>query len=519
MLFHSYHFLLFFLPFALLGYYIAAYKNHYMALIWLGMMSLGYYCSWGIESLIILFTSIIINFIIGVKVNEGARTIRRLFLFSGITLNLLLLSYFKYFNFFIEAGSSAGYGIDLGLTSINNISIPMGISFYTFTQIAYIVDCYIGITKERNFFRYFLFASFFPTLLSGPLMHHKQMAGQFADAKTSRLNINIFSLGISFITIGLAKKILIADQLAPFVNFLFDGVAVGKEPKLIASWIGAISYTLQLYFDFSGYSDMAMGIALLFGYVVIDNFNSPLRAISIIDFWQRWHISLTKFIGTYLYTPITMWFMRMTSSWPVYMQTFLILTVPTVLIFLILGLWHGASWTFLIFGLVQAIYIVCNNLWRKFCSSKVSNNYGLWLNGKFMKFFYWLITFNLVVLAFVIFRADNISVAIEIYKSMFGVNGIGLSSRLVKYFNLSPELSAPLLDGYDASSFLIYFTLAFLLAVQPNKKLLFVNAIEGKILNKKLLKTIIPWTLGITLFIALINMNQLKPSNFLYFQF
>ena len=330
------------------GFFLIAHKSHDGAIAWLSLASIFFYAYWSLYALPVMVISICVNYWLGLHLSNPSFKYRQPLLVLAITLNLLALGYFKYANFFIA--NTNALRSSMGMESLDslNILLPIGISFFTFTQIAFLVDNYQDKVKERSFLQYVLFVSFFPHLLAGPVIHHKQMMPQFSDPKTFSLDHEKIKLGIAIFTIGLAKKVLIADSLSGTVDAFFTSLNQNLLPNFWASWIGAISYTLQIYFDFSGYSDMAVGLALFFGIWLPFNFNSPFKATSMIDFWQRWHMSLTKYINEYLYTPITLRLMRIGIGKTLVIETIYSLVMPTILVMLIVGLWHGANWTFMV---------------------------------------------------------------------------------------------------------------------------------------------------------------------------
>lgn len=326
----------------------------------------------------------------------------------AVASNLGLLAYFKYANFFI-ANVSMLTGAELNLV---NIVLPLGISFFTFTQIAFLVDVYRGLAREYNFVHYILFVTYFPHLIAGPVLHHKQMMPQFDQAATYRIDTENISIGLTIFVIGLTKKVLLADQFALQANPVFDLVARGGEPQLIEAWIGALAYTLQLYFDFSGYSDMAIGLSRMFNVKLPLNFDSPYKASNIIEFWRRWHITLSTFLRDYLYFALGG---SRKGLWRRYINL-----MATMLLG---GLWHGAGWTFVIWGGLHGFYLVVNHGWRRLIRTKESSsgwraitNIGL--------------TFLAVVIAWVPFRATDLDAAQRMWLAMLGVNGVSLPSSL-----------------------------------------------------------------------------------------
>ncbi|OIQ99729.1 peptidoglycan O-acetyltransferase [mine drainage metagenome] len=308
MLFNSYGFIFLFLPVVLLGFYQLARIHHAYAGAWLTISSLFFYGYWNSAYIGLLLGSIFCNYAFGMwiakaGVQQSAARKKQVLVFA-LAANLLLLGYFKYANFFLSnVNSLTGSSL-----SLSEIILPLGISFFTFTQIAFLVDTYQGKVKEYNFVHYVLFVTYFPHLIAGPVLHHKDMMPQFARNSTYRINWEHVATGLLLFTLGLCKKVLWADSIAPFATAVFDGaqhgMVTGTLPTTYEAWAGALAYTLQIYFDFSGYTDMALGIALMFNIHLPINFNSPYRSTSIIEFWRRWHITLSAFLRDYLYIPL-----------------------------------------------------------------------------------------------------------------------------------------------------------------------------------------------------------------------
>ncbi|MDD2585831.1 MAG: MBOAT family protein [Syntrophomonadaceae bacterium] len=283
------------------------------------------------------------------------------------------------------------------------IALPVAISFFTFVQIAYLVDIYRGETRQKHLLDYLLFVSFFPYLLSGPIVRHNELAGQYDDPALKTPDYRNIATGIFLFSLGLFKKIVIADTLAVWANFGFDTAA---SLTLIEGWVVSLSYTLQLYFDFSGYTDMALGVALLFNLKLPINFNSPYKAVSIQDFWRRWHISLSRFLRDYVYIPLGG---SRVGDFKLYRNLLLTLLIG--------GLWHGAAWTFVFWGFLHGMALAVCRIWQK-------------LNIRMNKVLAWLITFNFINIAWVFFRAHSWSDAIKVLKAMLGLNGTNLPESL-----------------------------------------------------------------------------------------
>ncbi len=318
----------------------------------------------------------------------------------GIIVNLGLLGYFKYTDFLIE-NLNRITGANLKLL---HITLPLAISFFTFQQIAYLVDSYKGQTKEYNFLNYALFVAFFPQLIAGPIVHHKEMMPQFADKKNKFINYDNIAKGLFIFSIGLFKKVIIADNLAPIANNGFD---MATELNFFEGWITSLAYTFQLYFDFSGYTDMAIGSALLFNIKLPINFYSPYKALNIQEFWRRWHITLSRFLKDYVYIPLGG--NRISPK-----RTY----INIMITFLLGGLWHGAGWLFVFWGFLHGVALVIHRLWKS-------------LNIKMHKFLAWFLTFNFVNICWIFFRAKTWNDAIKVLKAMFDFDNIVLPLALL----------------------------------------------------------------------------------------
>lgn len=399
MLFNSYEFLLFFLPITIAGFFVLARYRHIYATAWLAAMSVAFYGWWDLHYVPLLLTSIVFNYFVGRGIGNTPIKGRPFWLIVGVTTNLAFLGYFKYFNFFIDTINRFTI-LDI---HIAGIILPLGISFFTFTQIAFLVDTYRGVVKEYRFVHYLLFVTYFPHLIAGPVLHHKEMMPQFAHSRTFTARWNYIAAGMTMFVIGLAKKMLIADRVAEYVA---PGFVTGGAPDVIQAWGSALAYTMQLYFDFSGYSDMAIGLSLLFGIRLPLNFNSPYKATSIIEFWRRWHMTLSRFLRDYLYIPL-----GGNRNGPFARYRNLLITM------VLGGLWHGAGWTFVAWGALHGIYLVINHLWSEFTVNAAATSRKSNLGG-------WTLTFIMVVVAWVFFRAPDLVTALSVVKGMSGLNGI-----------------------------------------------------------------------------------------------
>jgi D-alanyl-lipoteichoic acid acyltransferase DltB (MBOAT superfamily) len=341
-------------------------------------------------------------------------------LIAGLAFNIGLLGYYKYADFFISTLN----GVTGSHFNLLHLLLPLGISFFTFQQIAYLVDTYRGEAREYRLLNYALFVSFFPQLVAGPIVHHREMMGQFEDKANKRWSSDNVARGLFIFVMGLAKKVLIADTFGVWATYGFD---TATSLTLIEGWVTSLSYSLQLYFDFSGYTDMAIGAALMFNIVLPINFFSPYKALTIQDFWRRWHMTLSRFLRDYIYIPLGG---SRQSEFHTYRNT--------LITFLIGGLWHGAGWTFVFWGFLHGLALVINRFWRKLGISLPN-----WLS--------WLITFNFVNAAWVFFRAETWADAIKVLRAMVGLNGVALPSSLADSLgwisSLGVSFQSQLLDG------------------------------------------------------------------------
>jgi len=411
-LFNSYPFLFLFLPVTLLGFFAVARYSRPLAGLWLFSASLFFYGWWNPAFVGLLLASVVFNYAVGrVLVREqspdrGAR--RRLVLAIGVAANLGLLAYYKYANFFVTNFTS----ITELKWHLDPIILPLGISFFTFTQIAFLVDAFRGEVKEANFIHYGLFVTYFPHLIAGPVLHHKEMMPQFALSATYRMRWENFSVGLTMFAIGLFKKVVLADGIAPFVAPVFDAAGRGATLTLLEAWGGALAYTFQLYFDFSGYSDMAIGLSRLFGVRLPLNFDSPYKAVNIIEFWRRWHITLSRFLRDYLYFTL-----GGNRKGPVRRYLNLLVTM------LLGGLWHGAGWTFVVWGGLHGVFLVLTHAWHGLRSVA---GYPVGDPSRSGRIAGMTVTFIAVVTAWVFFRASSFEAAIAMTRSMLGLHGIVL---------------------------------------------------------------------------------------------
>ena len=458
MLFNSYVFIFAFLPLVFFVYFFLNKKRlSILAKAFLVSASLFFYAYWSVYYLPILLGSIVFNFLVSKFL---AKHQSKAILIFGIVCNLALLGYFKYADFFIS-NLNAIANTNLGLL---HIALPLALSFVTFQQIAYLVDSYNKQTKENSFLNYCLFITFFPQLIAGPIVHHKEMMPQFANKFNLIKNYKFIALGLFVFSIGLFKKSVVADIFSIFANAGFD---VERNLTFLQAWTTSLSYTFQLYFDFSGYCDMAIGLALLFNIRLPINFNSPYKALNIQDFWHRWHITLSRFLRDYIYIPLGG---NRKGQYRTYLNLFLV--------FLIGGLWHGAAWTFVVWGALHGFAIVIHRCWQK-------------LNFKLNKIIAWIITFNFVNFTWIFFRAKSFEDAMKVIRGMF----FGEFKIDVNYLEM------------------FFIVLAFLVV------LLFKNSMQIAF-DKKFKFTI--WQIFATsffLFISILAIRLNNASEFLYFRF
>lgn len=464
MLFNSYAFIFAFLPVVLIVYAWLNTKNMKSGLLWLLFASLAFYGYWNPKYLPLILTSILFNFYMGRSIS-AKRSLA--YLWIAIVVNLVLLGYFKYTDFFIEnINAVVGTAYEL-----QRIVLPLGISFFTFTQIAYLVASYRGEIPCHDGWSYALFVTYFPHLLAGPIIHYEEMMPQFLDPMQKILRWDRMSKGLFLFILGLAKKVLLADPLGVWVDAVFQS-AQHVHLTMLEAWVGSLSYTFQLYFDFSGYTDMAIGMSLMFNIHLPENFNSPYKATSIIDFWRRWHMTLSTFLRDYLYIPLG-------GSRKGTIRKYLNL----LLTMLLGGLWHGANWTFVLWGGVHGIALCVNHLFHN-------------LKLQLPRFLCIGLTFFTVNLAWVFFRAENIVQAWQIVSSLFAFHHIGLSQ--------TGPMTLP--DGRKEGIFLLFLYLIVLWC--PNSKEI-----------QERFQPNLRWAMagGILFLLSLLSFS--RSTAFLYYQF
>lgn len=483
MVFNSFQFLFLFLPIALIGFYLIGRSSQRGAALWLLAASFVFYCSWDVRFLPILLLSMAGNYWACGRIIAASPANKRSWLLAAVAFNLALLGGFKYLNFLIGTINTIA-SQDFHLLAI---ILPIGISFFTFTQLSILVDAYYGKLQSIDPLHYVLFASYFPYIVAGPVLHHKDMLPQFADAGNYRVHANNFAVGLTLFTFGLAKKLLIADNLVPMVDAAFGS----NNPQLLQAWIGVFAYSFQLYFDFSGYSDMAIGVSRLFGFQIPFNFNSPYKAASVSEFWLRWHISLSRFLRNYLYIPL-----GGNRSGKISRYRNLLLTM------LLGGLWHGSNWTFVIWGGLHGLYLCIQHGWRALRGEQAAPPSRLVVFGNR------LLTLVAVMIAWCFFRAADVPSALAILAGMVGANGLALT--------ISADTFAVIM--------LIFST--FIAFAMPNTNEIIMH-LESRFANTPTAASILAlqwhpgvrWAMitGVLLALSILSMD--KPQDFIYAQF
>lgn len=469
MLFTASTFLFAYLPLTILLFFaIGSFGYHGLAAASLLLASLVFY-GWDAPSTLIplILSSTTFNYFVG---RGLSRSRRGTLLAIGVAGNLGLLGYFKYANFVAENLSA------LGITS-PNVALPIGISFFTFTQIAFLVDCYRNEASEYNPIHYGLFVTFFPHLVAGPILHHKEMMPQFARPQTYAFRPDSLLVGLCWFAAGMFKKVIFADGIEPYASLAFDTAQHGHTVGFGQAWLSACGYALQLYFDFSGYSDMAIGLALMFGIVFPINFNSPGKATSLIDFWRRWHITLSRFLRDYLYIPL-----GGNRHGAVRRYGNLLATM------LLGGLWHGAAWTFIVWGCLHGVGLLINHAWRS-TGIRIPTAIG------------WIITAIFVILAWVPFRAHDMATTMVVWKSMLYIHG----------------------NGGNGFGWIWVAALGLIVLLAPNTNQLFhyVDEVKRYSLARYTWRPTVAWAAagGLAFGVSMAAIFGGQPTNFLYFRF
>ncbi len=526
MLFNSYLFIFIFLPLTLLGWYTFNRCGHFtLAQVFLAGMSLWFYGYFNVHYLAILICSIGLNYLLSLLLSRipedtipqkdadahppttrttGGRTActrrrtiyRRTVLAVGLIVNLGILFYFKYYDFFIE---NINYVFRTDFT-LKHILLPLGISFFTFQQLSFIIDRCLGRCEHYSLVSYVTFVTFFPQLIAGPIVLYKEMIPQFEDVSRRSFNAASFSRGIYLFVLGLAKKVLLADTFALMANY---GFAQTYSLDTVSTIVTVLAYTFELYFDFSGYSDMAIGLGRMFNIELPVNFNSPYRSCSIKEFWQRWHITLSRFFVTYVYIPL-----GGSRKGRVRML------INTFVIFLLSGLWHGAAWTYIAWGAIHGLLVVWDNLGIvgvRGHEGKRPARFHIppWLG--------WIFTFALFNLSLFFFRSQSMNAAIQLCKNLFAGGYTGKISDIAAQLDISElymvrqalELAAPALTPYLYLIFMIaLFALAFFLVFRPNA---YERTMRGELTSGRC------WIICILFVWCIVSLSQV--STFLYFNF
>jgi alginate O-acetyltransferase complex protein AlgI len=498
---------------------------------------LVFYGWWRPLNILIICPSILINyalatFLMRLNRGEGSSNLSKAVLLLGIAFNVLFLGFFKYTDFLYGTINDA-FGTNLILM---HIILPLGISFITFQKIAFLIDVQAGRVKSFTFIEYCTFVLFFPQLIAGPIVHFREMMPQFA-AAPCRFDKENFAVALTLLFFGLFKKVILADNIAPLVKQIYEHSASAGGTPLPLAWMAAVGFTLQIYFDFSGYTDMALGLARFFGIKLPPNFNSPLRASSIIDFWLRWHMTLTRFLTAYLYNPLVLWLTRrrLQKKQPGFSVTnptvgafVSLLVVPTLTTMFVSGLWHGAGYGFVLWGLIHGIYLAINHGWRAFAARHWRDRVSY---DRIMKPAGFVLTFVSVTAAMVFFRAPTVASALDLVKGMIGLHGFALPHAL-------PDQLAPLANNLASDSWnmigfvktamwiavLMFIALACpntlqilsryepALGVKPQpSKFAFAGNVEWQ--------ASLPWALAISAIAAIAMFSLGGPSEFLYWQF
>src|SRR3984957_17282745 len=500
MLFSSYTFLFQFLPATALAFAAARRHSPRAGIMVLAGASLFFYGAWRPVYLLLLIASIAVNFSLGLRMEDPLR--RRGIGILGVALNLAVLCYFKYTNFIFDSLNTLT-GAPLPFF---NIVLPLGISFFTFQQIAYLVDVMRGAKVERDIVSYTLFVSFFPHLIAGPLVHHAEMIPQFKRGRTGRSSV-LAARGLAIFAAGLFKKVVIADNLAQFVSPVFAHLDAGGAVTTPWAWLATLSYALQIYFDFSGYSDMAIGLALLFGIRLPVNFRSPYQAISIIEFLRGWHITLSRFLRDYLYIPLGG---NRLGEQRRYFN--LLLTM------LLGGLWHGAGWNFLVWGGLHGVYLCINHLWRGWRGGEGRAS----ATGPAAKGLGWAVTFLAVIIAWVFFRARTMAGA---WQMLAGLVGFEAGSSAFTSTGILRLMDLPVLVGEERLLLIGGGTVALALALAlclPNVPQLFGYREYRHAPEKASLLRWRPnaaWALVTAAALATSLFGMWQRLEFLYFQF
>jgi alginate O-acetyltransferase complex protein AlgI len=543
-LFNSYQFLFAFLPITLVGFFALGTVSRMWALRWIIFVSLLFYAWWRPLNVLLIAPSILINFALArtlqrLSEDERGRRTSRLVLLLGIAFNIAFLGYFKYIDFGRSTINEI-FGTNLVLT---HIILPLGISFITFQKIAFLVDVHAKRVRQFTLQDYALFVLFFPQLIAGPIVHYREMMPQFNGA-SCRFNKENFAVGLTLLSFGLFKKVVLADHMATVITPIYNEAASGNEVSLLLAWAAAVGFTLQIYFDFSGYSDMALGLARFFGIRLPQNFYSPLKASSIIDFWLRWHMTLTRFLTAYIYNPLTLWLTRqraakgrpgLAGSNTTIGAFIYLLMFPILLTMFVSGLWHGAAYGFVVWGLLNGFYLATNHAWRLIRPQLWSDKQSY---GRFMQPLGRLLTFTSVAVAMVFFRSPTLTSAIDLMKGLIGHNGVALPQAI--FDHLGPvagwlhrggvaSVDSELWSGQEFARMVMWIFALMLIALACPNTLQILARYEPALGVKPLTSNFagrriewnpcLPWAIGMSIVTAIGIFFVGGESEFLYWQF
>ncbi len=516
MLFNSLPFIFLFLPVVLAGFFVLGRHSTAAAAAWLMLASLFFYGWWNPVYVGLLVLSMVFNYRMGLAITRAlARSRARGLLIIALTADLGLLAYYKYANFFLDNLNAVLHT----QASLGEIILPLGISFFTFTQIAFLVDAYQGKVREYSFVHYALFVTYFPHLIAGPILHHAEMMPQFARREIYSPDSDKIAAGLTIFVIGLFKKVMLADGIAPYVAPLYGLPGAGIAPTLLEAWCGVLAYSLQLYFDFSGYSDMAIGLSLMFGVKLPVNFHSPYKAVNIADLWNRWHMTLSRFLRDYVFVPLGG--QRKSAS----------RRYSSMLITMFLcGLWHGAGWTYIVFGILHGIYLCLNQWWRMLRKRLGQDRKRPTRLGTVIAIG---VTFVAWLVGLAFFRADSVPHALQLIAGMFGFHGMALPDHwLPKWGALGTWLVANGVAFTDSRGLVtagLVNWIVILLAITwfaPNTQQIMQRAKPALAIPRdggyrgRLQWQPWTWSAAPLALLAIIIVTQLqKQSEFLYFQF
>ena len=544
MLFNSYEFIFAFLPATLVGFFALGVVSRTAALRWIILVSLVFYALWRPLNVLLIAPSILINFALARTLqrlaDDGKRfRAARLVLVLGIAFNIAFLGYFKYIDFGLSTINDI-FGANLVLT---HVILPLGISFITFQKIAFLIDVHAGRIRSFTLQDYCLFVLFFPQLIAGPIVHYREMMPQFHSA-SCRFEKENFAVGLTLLSFGLFKKVVLADHVATVVTPIYNQAASGGGTSLLLAWAAAIGFTLQIYFDFSGYTDMALGAARFFGVRLPQNFNSPLQASNIIDFWLRWHMTLTRFLTAYIFNPLTLWLTRrrlakghrgLAGPNTTIGAFSYLLMFPVLVTMFVSGLWHGAGYGFVIWGLIHGFYLTINHAWRlirpRLWPDRLSYE-------RIMRPVGGILTFVAVAAAMVFFRSPTITSAADVLKGLIGQNGIALPQAI--YDHLGPvaawlhragvaSVAPELWSGQEFGRMVMWIFASMFIALACPNTLQILARYEPALgvkpsttdFGRRIIEwnASLPWAIAVSIVAACGILSLGGPSEFLYWQF